>query len=237
MTPELTTEALEIIVICGSTRFVREMADIERKLTWEGRAVFAPTRCNLKTPHPLWADRDDKAAGIARLDSLHRSLIRLAAEVLIVNPGGYVGDSTRAEITYALKLGKPVRYTETYEHAVLITRPGHDGLRLGPLRYRRQAEDIAASLTGQLPHTAHIPGTTIKAVTYDPTQPHRALPTNTDPYDLATAMNDASEHDPARPGVNFPDLYSLLLAQHGHERAGVLWTAACNAYDLDDEDH
>ena len=31
-------------------------------------------------------------------------------EVYIVDPGGYVGESTRREIAYAESLGKPVRY-------------------------------------------------------------------------------------------------------------------------------
>ena len=35
-----------------------------------------------------------------------------ADEVLILNVGGYVGESTRSEINYALAHGKPVRYLE-----------------------------------------------------------------------------------------------------------------------------
>jgi hypothetical protein len=34
----------------------------------------------------------------------------MADEVYIVDPGGYVGESTRREIAYANSLGKPVRY-------------------------------------------------------------------------------------------------------------------------------
>ena len=34
----------------------------------------------------------------------------MADEVYIVDPGGYVGESTRREIAYAESLGKPVRY-------------------------------------------------------------------------------------------------------------------------------
>ncbi|MET7853107.1 hypothetical protein ABZT48_33855 [Streptomyces avermitilis] len=45
------------------------------------------------------------------LDGLHRRKIDLADDVLVVNPGGYIGDSTRSEIDYARALGKPVRYT------------------------------------------------------------------------------------------------------------------------------
>lgn len=47
------------------------------------------------------------------LDTLHLQKIDLADEVLVVNPGGYIGDSTRREINYALSHGKPVRYTHS----------------------------------------------------------------------------------------------------------------------------
>jgi hypothetical protein len=97
-----------IVVICGSTRFMAEMADADRRLTWEGFIVVKPG-CDMKTPHPLWADEGRAEAGKVRLDALHRAKIRLADEVLVV--GDYVGDSTRAEIAYARELGKPVRFT------------------------------------------------------------------------------------------------------------------------------
>ncbi|MEV7034563.1 hypothetical protein AB0N99_30580 [Streptomyces sp. NPDC093272] len=97
-----------ITVICGSTRFMQEMADADRELTWAGGIVVKPG-CDMKTPHPLWATPDDAESGKQRLDGLHRAKIRLADEVLVV--GSYIGDSTRAEIAYARSLGKPVRFT------------------------------------------------------------------------------------------------------------------------------
>ena len=45
-----------------------------------------------------------------RLGGVHLQKIRMADEVYIVDPGGYVGESTRREIAYAESLGKPVRY-------------------------------------------------------------------------------------------------------------------------------
>ena len=38
--------------------------------------------------------------------------IDLADRVLVVNPGGYVGESTSREIAYARETGKPVSFTE-----------------------------------------------------------------------------------------------------------------------------
>ncbi|MFF0009628.1 hypothetical protein ACFYQT_40240 [Streptomyces tibetensis] len=98
----------QIIAICGSTRFMEEMANTDRELTWDGFIVVRPG-CNMKEPNPLWADPAKAEAGKQRLDDLHRAKIRLADVVIVV--GDYIGDSTRAEIAYARSLGKPVRFT------------------------------------------------------------------------------------------------------------------------------
>ncbi|MEY9932204.1 hypothetical protein ABH926_006853 [Catenulispora sp. GP43] len=97
-----------IVVICGSTRFMAEMAEADLRETKAGKIVVKPG-CDLKSPHALWSDPLEAEALKARLDDLHRAKIRLADEVLIV--GDYVGDSTRAEIAYARSLGRPVRFT------------------------------------------------------------------------------------------------------------------------------
>ena len=45
------------------------------------------------------------------LDALHLRKIDLADRVLVVNPGGYVGESTSREIEYAHATGKPISFT------------------------------------------------------------------------------------------------------------------------------
>jgi hypothetical protein len=46
------------------------------------------------------------------LDALHLRKIDLADRVLVVNPGGYIGESTSREIAYAHATGKPISFTE-----------------------------------------------------------------------------------------------------------------------------
>ncbi len=46
------------------------------------------------------------------LDELHKRKIDLADEVLVLNVGGYIGESTRSEIDYARSLNMPIRYLE-----------------------------------------------------------------------------------------------------------------------------
>ncbi|PNV36836.1 hypothetical protein C1708_21470 [Streptomyces sp. DH-12] len=97
-----------IVAICGSTRFMAEMAEADLRETAAGRIVVKPA-CDMKSPHGLRADPGGAEALKVRLDALHRAKIRLADEVLVV--GDHIGDSTRAEVAYARSLGRPVRFT------------------------------------------------------------------------------------------------------------------------------
>lgn len=93
-----------VVCICGSTRFRSEIAEANRVETLAGRIVVAPGVYG-HDGDPM-TDEDK-----TRLDELHRRKIDLADEVLVVNPGGYIGHSTGLEIGYAQDSGKPVRYT------------------------------------------------------------------------------------------------------------------------------
>ena len=92
----------EIVCICGSTRFVDEMSAANRDLTFAGVIVVAPGEADELITH-------EQKTG---LDALHLRKIDLADRVLVVNPGGYIGESTRREIDYARTAGKSVSFTE-----------------------------------------------------------------------------------------------------------------------------
>jgi hypothetical protein len=92
-----------VVTICGSTRFRAEMTEANRVMTLKGRIVLAPG--------VFGHDGDEMAdEQKAALDELHLRKIDMSDEVLVVNPGGYIGESTRREIAYALQTGKTVRY-------------------------------------------------------------------------------------------------------------------------------
>lgn len=93
----------EIVCICGSARFMSEMRSANRDLTFAGVIVVAPCEAD-ESPTP------EQKEG---LDALHLRKIDLADRVLVVNPGGYVGESTRREIAYARAAGKPIAFTES----------------------------------------------------------------------------------------------------------------------------
>ena len=48
----------------------------------------------------------------ARLGRIHLQKVAMADEVLVVNVGGYVGESTRREIAHARSRGVPVSFLE-----------------------------------------------------------------------------------------------------------------------------
>ena len=92
----------EIVCICGSARFADELRAANRDLTFAGVIVVAPGEAG-----ELVTD-EQKAV----LDALHLRKIDLADRVLVVNPGGYVGESTSREIAYAQATGKPISFTD-----------------------------------------------------------------------------------------------------------------------------
>ncbi len=107
--PQSAEGEAKVITLCGSTKFEAEFAEVNQRLTMEGCIVISLGMFSL----PDLPDYDwtvDSADLKGRLGSVHFQKIRMADEVYVVDPGGYVGESTRREIAYAESLGKPVRY-------------------------------------------------------------------------------------------------------------------------------
>ena len=100
----------EIVCICGSTRFVDEMSAANRDLTFAGIIVVAPGVFLRTEDHE--ADELITNEQKTALDALHLRKIDLADRVLVVNPGGYIGESTSREIAYAQTTGKPISFTD-----------------------------------------------------------------------------------------------------------------------------
>ena len=90
-----------VVCLCGSTRFRAEIVEANRLLTLEGHIVLAPGVFG----HDGDPITDDEKA---KLDALHLRKIDMAEQVIVIAPGGYIGESTRREIVYAESTGKPV---------------------------------------------------------------------------------------------------------------------------------
>lgn len=103
----------KIICLCGSTRFTEQMLIKQWELTKQGNIVLS--WCAL--PDSYFAGEDKNHIGDQEgvkqiVDEVHKRKIDLADEVFVINVDGYVGESTRSEIKYAIEHGKPIRWLE-----------------------------------------------------------------------------------------------------------------------------
>jgi hypothetical protein len=113
--PRTLTERIpKIVCLCGSTRFYKEYMIANFLETMIGNIVLSVGFfANAKESD--WKLRHHgQNVGItpvekARLDELHMRKIDLCDEVLVIDVGGYIGESTKNEILYATELGIPIR--------------------------------------------------------------------------------------------------------------------------------
>lgn len=97
-----------IVCLVGSTRFSDAYRDVNLRETLAGRIVLS-IGCDTKSDEGLGITNEQKAM----LDELHLRKIDFADEVLVINVGRYMGESTRRELAYALDNDKRVRWLET----------------------------------------------------------------------------------------------------------------------------
>lgn len=102
-----------IVCLCGSTRFSEAFQQANLRETLHGRIVLS-IGCDMRSDDEIFAHKpaDELAEIKAALDELHLRKIDLADEVLILNVGGYIGQSTARELAYAQAHGKRVRFLE-----------------------------------------------------------------------------------------------------------------------------
>ncbi len=106
-------ERPEIVCICGSSRFVAEMAIQAWELEKQGKIALGINLlpASYRPPEGLHDHHQAEAEGVKEiLDTLHLRKIDQADRVLVMNIDGYIGDSTRDEIEYAARTGKPIEY-------------------------------------------------------------------------------------------------------------------------------
>lgn len=93
----------KVVTLCGSTRFKDEFLSAQKRLTLEGCIVISVGLFGHSGDDEVWRPGMKEF-----LDDMHRRKIDMADAIYVVNPGGYVGESTRGEIDYARRNGKEV---------------------------------------------------------------------------------------------------------------------------------
>lgn len=99
--------APEIVCLCGSTRFTDAFRAANLNLTLSG-AIVLSVGCDTKSDDALSLTERDKD----RLDELHLRKIDLADRVHVLNVDGYIGESTRREIAYAMFRDKAISFLD-----------------------------------------------------------------------------------------------------------------------------
>lgn len=95
-----------IVTLCGSSRFEPLFHYLNNRFTRNGwivlsMGVFGHSDSEIYALTPTEKER---------LDELHKRKIDMSDAIYVVNPEGYIGESTRSEINYALTHGKEVYY-------------------------------------------------------------------------------------------------------------------------------
>ena len=100
----------KVITLCGSTRFKDDFMRVQKELTLKGNIVISVGLFGHSGDDEVWDGMDEGALSKTKemLDDMHKRKIDMADEILVINVGGYIGDSTRSEIEYAVKNGKKV---------------------------------------------------------------------------------------------------------------------------------
>lgn len=103
-----------IITLCGSTRFKEEFEKVNADLTLRGFVVLS---CGV-FGHTDGVELTEEKK--KELDKLHLRKIAMSHAIYVINKDGYIGESTKREIAYANKLGKPIVFLEKTDMLIAV---------------------------------------------------------------------------------------------------------------------
>ena len=106
--PALSEEkpSRRVITLCGSTRFKTEFLEMLEILTLCGWVVLLPGYFGHCARFPVSDEVKES------LDALHKKKIDMSDAIYVLNIDGYIGESTRSEIEYAILNNKEIIYYE-----------------------------------------------------------------------------------------------------------------------------
>lgn len=104
---EDVSSKMKVITLCGNTRFKEQFLEQQKRLTLEGNVVISVGLFGHSGDEEVWEPGMKEM-----LDKMHLQKIDMADEIFVINVGGYIGESTRREISYAESKRKIVKYLE-----------------------------------------------------------------------------------------------------------------------------
>ena len=104
----------KVITLCGSTKFKDEFLKAQKDLSLKGNIVISVGLFGHSGDSEVWENMDEGTINKTKemLDDMHKRKIDMSDEIFVINVNGYIGDSTKSEIEYAIKTGKKVNYLE-----------------------------------------------------------------------------------------------------------------------------
>ena len=104
----------KVITLCGSNKFKDEFLKAQKDLTLKGNIVISVGLFGHSGDSEVWENMDEGTLIKTKemLDDMHKRKIDMSDEIFVINVNGYIGDSTKSEIEYAIKTGKKVNYLE-----------------------------------------------------------------------------------------------------------------------------
>ncbi|MDD6351050.1 MAG: hypothetical protein PUG16_01460 [Lachnospiraceae bacterium] len=120
-----------VITLCGSTRFKTEFEQVMKRLTLQGNIVISVGLFGHAGDKEVWEGKSEGEITQTKemLDDMHKSKIDMADSIYVINPGGYIGESTWSEICYAYMTGKRIDSLEPISEAV-IKKTAEDHIEL-----------------------------------------------------------------------------------------------------------
>lgn len=95
----------KVITLCGSTRFQEEFLKLRKELTLAGNIVLSVELFGHSGDDIYYSENTKQM-----LDDMHKTKIDMSDEIFVINVNGYIGESTRNEIEYAISKGKSIKY-------------------------------------------------------------------------------------------------------------------------------
>ena len=107
----------KVITLCGSTKFKEEFLKAQKDLTLQGNIVISVGLFGHSEDSEVWENMDEGTLTKTKemLDDMHKRKIDMSDEIFVINVNGYIGESTKSEIEYAMKNNKIVKYLEPTE--------------------------------------------------------------------------------------------------------------------------
>ena len=105
--PSYKESEFPVITLCGSTKFKDDFIKAQQELTLQNNIVIS---VGLFGHADGLYESEITPEKKEMLDKIHLAKIDMSDYIMVINRDGYIGESTRREINYAISKGKPVKY-------------------------------------------------------------------------------------------------------------------------------